>query len=159
MSPVFLKTVLLALWGSFGTHEILSSVLHCCQVRFINYVKPPDQCSTAPVDVTSGSRLHSAVCVSFWWRSWYFSSFHSNEVPFRMKDVLFLKPTRIISKINSTVCSKHIGSGINPLDKRSESLCQLDRDICWFEKIHHGWSVVRQWVYRFSTLIDNNREH
>jgi len=76
-----------------------------------------------------------------------------------MKDVLCLKPTRIISKINSTVCSERISSGINPSEKRSESLCQLDRDICWFQKVHHGWSAVWQRVYRFSTLIDNNHEH
>ena len=76
-----------------------------------------------------------------------------------MKDVLCLKPPRIISKINSTVCSERISSGINRLGKRSESLCQLDRNICWFQKVHHGWSAVWQRVYRFNTLIDNNHEH
>ena len=159
MSPVFKNRFISVLRFLCQSWDSQFCYTHRCQVRFITYSKPSDQCCTAPTDATSGSRLITAACVSFWWRCCYLSSFHSNEAPFRMKDVLCLKPTRIISKINSNVCSERISSGINPLDKRSESLCQLDRDICWFQKVHHGWSAVWRRVYRFSTLTDNNHEY
>jgi hypothetical protein len=84
------------------------------------------------------------------------SQFISLKWGSRLNDVLRLKPSRMISKINSTVYLERISGGINPLEKWSESLCQLDRDIYWFQKVHHGWSAVWQRVSKFSTLIDTN---